>query len=167
MGRRGPSRRPAADGKKLILLTSAHGCQGLPSLARCWRIETSYRQIKQDVLGSGLTLRSGTPQMVYQEIWGAMLAYNLVRLEMAEVAAEGQVRPTQLSFTTALHYLRHEWGWMAIEVPGKIPAHLLRLRNRLGDLLLQQKRGRIGPGLVKKPPKRYHSKSSRPLSEPH
>jgi hypothetical protein len=126
--------------------------------ARCWRIETGYRQIKQDVLGSGLTLRSGTPQMVYQEIWGALLAYNLVRLEMAEVAAEAQVRPTQLSFTTAPHYLRHEWGWMAIEVPGKLLARLLSLRNRLGDLLLPAKRGRIGPGLVKKPPKRYHFK---------
>jgi hypothetical protein len=110
------------------------------------------------MLGSELTLRSGTPQMVYQEIWGALLAYNLVRLEMAEVAAEAQVRPTQLSFTTAPHYLRHEWGWMAIEVPGKLPVRLLSLRNSLGDLLLPAKRGRIGPGLVKKPPKRYHFK---------
>ena len=46
------------------------------------------------MLGSELTLRSGTPQMVDQEIWGALLAYNLVRLEMAEGAAEAQVRPT-------------------------------------------------------------------------
>jgi len=77
---------------------------------------------------------------------------------MAEVAAEAEVSPTQLSFTTALHYLRHEWGWMAIEAPSKLPAHLLRLRNRLGDLLLPAKRGRICPRVVKKPPKRYHFK---------
>jgi hypothetical protein len=77
---------------------------------------------------------------------------------MAEVAAEAQVRPTQLSFTTALHYLRHEWGWMAIEATGKLPVHLLCLRNRLGDLLLPAKRGRMGPRLVKKPPKRCHFK---------
>ena len=87
-----------------------------------------------------------------------MLACNLVRLEMAEVAAEAQVRPTQLSFTTAPHYLRHAWGWMATEVLGKLPARLLGLRNRLGDLLLPAKRRRIGPRLVKKPPKRYHFK---------
>jgi hypothetical protein len=62
------------------------------------------------MLGSELTLRSGTPQMVYQEIWGALLAYNLVRLEMAEGAAEAQVRPTQLSFTTALHYSAPSMG---------------------------------------------------------
>jgi hypothetical protein len=120
-----------------------------------WRIETSYREIKQDMLGSELTLRSATPQTVYQEIWGALLAYNLVRLEMAEVADEAQVSPTQLSFTTALHHLRHEGGWMAIEAPGKIPAHLLRLRNRLGDLLLQQKRGRLCPRAVKSRSQKY------------
>jgi hypothetical protein len=30
---------------------------------------------------------------------------------MAEVAREAEVEPTQLSFTVALHYIRHEWGW--------------------------------------------------------
>jgi hypothetical protein len=148
-------------GKKRILLTSLMDAKAYPAreivhqYEERWRIETSYREIKQDMLGSELTLRSGTPETVYQEIWGALLAYNLVRLEMAEVADEAQVSPTQLSFTTALHYLRHEWGWMAIEAPGKIPAHLLRLRNRLGDLLLQQKRGRLCPRAVKSRSQKY------------
>lgn len=151
-------------GKKRILLTSLMDAKAYPAreivqqYEERWRIETSYREIKQDMLGSELTLRSGTPETVYQEIWGALLAYNLVRLEMAEVAAEAEVSPTQLSFTTALHYLRHEWGWMAIEAPGKIPAHLLRLRNRLADILLPQKRGRSCPRLVKKRPQKYGTK---------
>jgi hypothetical protein len=102
-----------------------------------------------------LTLRSLAPETVDQEIWGILLAHNLVRLEMAEVAAEAEVPPTQLSFTTALHYLRHEWGWMAIKAPGKLPAHLRRLRNRLGELLNTRKRGRTCPRVVKKPPKKY------------
>ena len=148
-------------GKKRILLTCLMDAKAYPAreivhqYEERWRIETRYREIKQDMLGSELTLRSGTPETVYQEIWGALLAYNLVRLEMAEVAGEAQVSPTQLSFTTALHYLRHEWGWMAIEAPGKIPAHLLRLRNRLGDLLLQQKRGRNCPRAVKSRSQKY------------
>ena len=148
-------------GKKRILLTCLMDAKAyrareiVHQYEERWRIETSYREIKQDMLGSELTLRSGTPQTVYQEIWGALLAYNLVRLEMAEVADEAQVSPTQLSFTTALHYLRHEWGWMALEAPGKIPAHLLRLRNRLGDLLLAQKRGRNCPRAVKSRSQKY------------
>lgn len=69
----------------------------------------------------------------------AELAYNLVRLEMAELAREEGIVPTELSFTEALHYLRYEWSWMAIRSPGTLPAHLLRLRDRLGELLLPKR----------------------------
>jgi len=152
-------------GKKRILLTSLMDTKAYPAneivrqYEERWRIETSYRELKQDLLGSELTLRSGTPETVYQEVWGALLAYNLVRLEMAEVAVEAEVRPVELSFTAALHYLRHEWGWMAIESPGKIPAHLTRLRHRLADLLITTKRGRACPRVVKNLPARYNSRT--------
>jgi hypothetical protein len=78
---------------------------------------------------------------------------------MAEIAVEAEVPPTQLSFTATLHYLRQEWGWMAIEAPGKIPAHLVRLRNRLGDLLLSTKRGRSCPRVVKTLPRKYDQRT--------
>lgn len=84
------------------------------------------------------------------------MAYNLVRLEMADVARETGVKATDLNFTLALHYLRHEWGWLAIMSPGKLPAHSQRLRIRLGELLLpRQRRGRECPRIVKKLPLRY------------
>jgi hypothetical protein len=156
-------------GKKRILLTSMMDIKAYPAneivhqYEERWRIETSYRELKQELLGSELTLRSGTPETVYQEVWGALLAYNLVRLEMADVATEAEVRPTELSFIAALHYLRHEWGWMAIEAPGKIPAHLTRLRNRLADLLLITKRGRTCPRIVKNLPARYERRTVKAL----
>jgi hypothetical protein len=152
-------------GKRRILLTSLMDRQAFPAseiahqYQERWRIETSYRELKQDLLGSDLTLRSGTPETVCQEVWGALLAYNLVRLEMAEIATEETVEPTRLSFTIALHYLRHEWGWMAIEAPGKIPAHLIRLRNRLKTLLLTKSRRRSYPRVIKKPPAKYPTRT--------
>ncbi|RMX04355.1 DDE transposase, partial [Allofranklinella schreckenbergeri] len=127
-----------------------------------WRIETSYRELKQELLGSGLTLRSGTPQTVMQEVWGALLAYNLIRLEMAEVARQEGVAPTDLSFTVALNYMRYEWLSLASISPGLLPKHLLRLRQRLGEQLLpKQRRGRQCPRVVKKPPARYPFKQVR------
>ena len=155
-------------GQKRILLTSLMDIKAYPAkdivqqYEERWRIETSYRELKQDLLGSGLTLRSGTPETVCQEVWGALMAYNLVRLEMAQIAVEAEVPPTQLSFTAALHYLRHEWGWMAIEAPRKLPTHLIRLRNRLADLLLTTKRGRKYPRVVKSIPRRYDQIAVKP-----
>ncbi|KIA81067.1 hypothetical protein QR66_06780 [Chromobacterium piscinae] len=118
--------------------------------------------IPDQMLGGELTLRSRAPETVRQEVWGALLAYNLVRLEMAEVAREVGVVPTDLSFTTALHYLRYEWSWLAISSPGTLPARLLRLRERLGELLLpKQRRGRECPRVVKKLPSCYSTKQVR------
>jgi len=156
-------------GRKRILLTSLMDAKAYPAreiihqYEERWRIETSYRELKQELLGSELTLRSGTPQTVRQEVWGALLAYNLIRLTMAQVAGEAQIEPTRLSFTIALHYIRHEWGWMAIEAPAKLPAHLLRLRNRLADLILPKTRGRSCPRVVKKIPARYQTRKVRAL----
>lgn len=124
-----------------------------------WRIEVSYRELKQSLLGEAVTLRSRTPQTVRQEVWGALLAYNLIRLEMAEVAWEAKVAPTELSFIRALHYLQHEWSWLAITAPGKLPQHLQLLRKKLATTLLPQtRRGRECPRVVKTVPQRYAAK---------
>lgn len=113
-------------GSKRIMLTSLMNARQYPAqevvaqyLER-WRIETSYRELKQSMLGDEITLHSGTPDTVRQEGWGALIAYNLVRLEMAAVAKEFGVPATDLSFTMALHYLRYEWTWLALNSPGRL-----------------------------------------------
>ena len=70
---------------------------------RRWEIETSYRELKQSMLGTALTLRSQQPSGIEQEVWGALIAYNLVRLEMAKAAIQAKVEPTDLNFLRALH----------------------------------------------------------------
>ncbi len=42
-----------------------------------WEIEMAFREIKSD-LQQGLLLRSKLPQLVLQEFWGLMIAYNLI-----------------------------------------------------------------------------------------
>jgi hypothetical protein len=113
-----------------------------------WHIETSYRELKRSLLGSALTLHSGTPPTVMQEVWGALLAYDLIRLEMAQVAREEGVPPTNLSFRVALNYMRYEWVSLAGISAGLLPKNLLRLRLRLAEQLLpKQRRGRQCPVL--------------------
>lgn len=66
----------SANGKQRILLTSLLDRQRFKAdaLAACyrrrWEIETSYRELKQSMLGEALTLRSQQPAGIKQEIWG-------------------------------------------------------------------------------------------------
>lgn len=70
-------------GRKRIPLTSLRGHRRYnpADIANCYTrrcgIETSYRDLKQAMLGATLTLRSKTVDGVYQEVWGTLIAYNL------------------------------------------------------------------------------------------
>ena len=151
----------SANGKQRILLTSLLDRRRFKAedLAACyrrrWEIETSYRELKQSMLGDALTLRSQQPAGIKQEIWGALIAYNLVRLEMAKAAIAAKVEPTDLSFLRALHILQNEMIWAVGMAPGRLPAHLVRLRTQLQFAIVEKRRGRQCPRVVKARPKRY------------
>lgn len=66
------------------------------------------------MLGRELTLRSQTVEGVYQEFWGALIAYNLIRLEMAKAALQARHAPEELSFVRALHTVQYEMTWAAV-----------------------------------------------------
>lgn len=133
-----------ASGKTLVLLTSLTDQRRYKAqeLAECycrrWEIETNYLELKQAMLGGTMTLRSQQPQGLEQEIWGELIAYNLVRLEMAKAAIVAKVEPTDLSFVRALHMLQHEMIWAVGIAPGKLPAHLLRLRTQLQFAIIEK-----------------------------
>ncbi len=72
-----------------------------------WEIELGYREQKQFMLGNRLTLRSRTPELVRQELWGILLSYNLVRYQMVEMCftLKGNYLPYQRSFNGALAHV--------------------------------------------------------------
>src|ERR1700759_5730467 len=85
-----------ARGRERVLLTSLMDRRRfkpadiVACYERRWQIESSYAELKQSMLGSELTLRSRTVEGVYQEIWGALIAYNLIRREIASAAREAK-----------------------------------------------------------------------------
>ncbi len=61
-----------------------------------WNVELDLRNIKTTL---GLeTLRCKTPEMAIKELWVYLLAYNLIRLLMAQAALLADQIPRQLSF---------------------------------------------------------------------
>lgn len=105
-----------------------------------WEIEMGYDEIKTEMLDREETIRSRSPERVRQEVWGILLAFNLVRLEMERVAEEAKVEPTRISFTTALRYIVDEWIFSASAAPGAIPRQLKRLRADLKRFILPPRR---------------------------
>lgn len=115
-----------------------------------WELELGYDELKTEVLAREEALRSQSPAAVAQELWGVLLAYNLVRLEMARAADALDVAPTRMSFVGALHLIRDEWLWSTYAAPGAIPRHLARLRAALARLVLPERRSeRVYPRAVK------------------
>ncbi len=113
-------------------------------------IGTGYREIKQSMLGSELTLRSRTVEGVYQEIWCTLIAYNLIRREIASAAWEAKFEPPDISFVRVLHTIQHKMMWAAITPAyAKSPTGLKRLLERLKSLPNEKRPGRACDRVVK------------------
>ena len=129
-----------------------------------WELELGYDEVKTEMLDREETLRSRTPEMVYQEIWGVLLAYNLVRLEMEAIADDAGVEPTRISFVAALRYICDEWFWLeGTRTPGAIPRQLANMRTNIKRFILPPRRARTYPRAVKIKMSNYERK--RPVTD--
>ena len=131
-----------------------------------WEIELGIGEIKTDMLDRLETIRSKSPTAVTQEIWGLLLAYNLVRLEMERIANELKVEPTRISFLAALRHFVEQWLWASqTQTPGAIPKRLSTMRDRLRRFLLPPRRPeRWFPRAVKLKMSNYERKHPTTLS---
>jgi hypothetical protein len=106
-----------------------------------WEIELAYAEIKTDMLQRNEAIRSKSPEGVAQELFGILLAYNLIRLEMVQIADEIGVSPLRISFVAALRFIVDEWSWATItSSPGAIPSHLADMRDKICRFLLPERR---------------------------
>lgn len=128
-----------------------------------WELELGYDEIKTELLDREETIRSRKPDGVRQELWGILLAYNLVRLEMASIAKHARVEPTRISFVEALRLMRDEWEWLSVTSPGAIPKRLEAMRRNVQRYILPPRRARSFPRVVKIKMSNYDRK--RPLAE--
>jgi hypothetical protein len=121
-----------------------------------WEIELAYDEIKCEMLDREEAIRSTSPERVHQEVWGLLLAYNLIRLEMERIANEADIEPVRISFVTTLHLIRDEFILDAAAAPGAIPRHLQRLRANIKRFILPPRRTeRSYPRAVKLRTSRY------------
>jgi hypothetical protein len=114
-----------------------------------WELELGYDEIKTEMLEREEAIRSKKPDGVRQELWGILLAYNLVRLEMESIANQERIEPTRISFVESLRLIRSEWDWLAVTSPGAIPKRLAALRRNVKRYILPPRRKRSYPRATK------------------
>ena len=86
-----------------------------------WEIETALDELKTHLRGSRVVLRSKTPALVRQEVWGLLLAHFAVRGLMHEAALRADLDPDQLSFLHAVRVVRRRLPLLAA-LPPSAPA---------------------------------------------
>ena len=73
-----------------------------------WEIEGALAELKTQLRGARVVLRSKTPELVKQEVWGLLLAHFAVRGLMHEAALQADEDPDQLSFSHTVRVVRRK-----------------------------------------------------------
>jgi hypothetical protein len=73
-----------------------------------WEFETALDELKTHQRGPKVVLRSKSPEMVTQEVWGMLLVYLAIRRLMHHAALDADVDPDRLSFVRSLRIVRRQ-----------------------------------------------------------
>jgi hypothetical protein len=71
-----------------------------------WEIETAFDELKTHQRGPRAVLRSKSPELVTQEIWGHLCCHYAIRTLMFDAAAHAGHDPDRVSFVAALRISR-------------------------------------------------------------
>jgi hypothetical protein len=82
-----------------------------------WEVEVALAELKTQLRGARVVLRSKTPALVRQEVWGLLLAHFAVRGLMHEAALQADEDPDRLSFSHAVHVIRRKIPYFAALPP--------------------------------------------------
>lgn len=114
-----------------------------------WHVELDIRHIK-DTMGMNI-LSCKTPEMVIKEIWITLLAYNLIRLLMAQSALLVDIFPRKISFKHCLQLWRvYLQNVLMLDDEQLYSLFLLMAQQQVGN-----RPGRIEPRAVKRRPKAF------------
>jgi hypothetical protein len=107
---------PDRDGALIILITTITDFRAAPAgvLAEAyhqrWEHETGYAQIKTSLRGPGRVLRSGSPDLIEQEIWGYLLAHYAISALICDAATAAGIDPDRVKFKRTLRIIRRAIG---------------------------------------------------------
>jgi hypothetical protein len=96
---------------------AAHAAELAALYHERWEIEGALAELKTQLRGARVVLRSKTPELVRQEFWGLLLAHFAVRGLMHEAALKADEDPDRLSFSHAVRVVRRKVPLLALLPP--------------------------------------------------
>jgi len=111
-----PDRDGSGRDERVILVTTITGFREAPAaeLARAyhqrWEHETGNAQLKTSLRGPGRVLRSQSPDMVRQEIWGYLLTHYAISALICAAATAAGTDPDQVKFKRTVRIIRRAVG---------------------------------------------------------
>jgi len=147
-------RELAAGGKILVTTLLCPNRYPKPAISalyrRRWSVELDLRNIKTTLGMEQLSCKS--PAMVEKEIWVYLLAYNLIRLLMAQSALLADQVPRQLSFKHAVQL----WTlWQAYRDALAAASDMAALLALMAEQRVGRRPGRIEPRALKRRPRNF------------
>ncbi|MCK8653436.1 IS4-like element ISBvi1 family transposase, partial [Ralstonia insidiosa] len=82
-----------------------------------WEIEGVFDEFKTHLRANSTVLRSKTPELVQQELWGLLLAHFAIRQLMAQAAWARELDPDRLSFMHAVRVIKRKMPQAAAVSP--------------------------------------------------
>jgi hypothetical protein len=99
---------------------------------------------------NAMTLRSKKVELIYQEVWGLLLAYNVIRREASQAAEAFGRAPSDIRFKPACQYIAVQLIVMAAANPVSATGRrLAELRKGVGGLFLDHRPRPSRPRTVK------------------
>lgn len=108
-----------------------------------WEIENCLDELKTHQRGPRTVLRSKSPELVEQEIWGHLCCHYAVRSLMWEAADHVIEDPDRVSFITALRIVRRSMSQSGDFSPSPLPAAVGNSERRTPRPSQSEKTGQI------------------------
>ena len=115
------SAKPAQDSYRLV--TNILDPEAAPALELAaiyherWEVESVFDEFKTHMRSTSTVLRSKTPKLVEQELWGLLMAHFAIRQLMAQAAWQQALDPDRLSFVHALRVVKRKMPQAAAVPP--------------------------------------------------
>lgn len=140
-------------GKTLVTTLQSTGAASKNALKALyqsrWQVELDLRHIKA-TMGLGI-LTCKTPEMAEKEIWVYLLAYNLIRLMMAQSALLVDIMPRTISFKHCLQL----WVLSVQQINTADDEQLAQLWIMMAQQRVGNRPGRLEPRAMKRRPKPF------------